>query len=369
MRMQLKSFIHKVPQFLLAFTFCLVAGQDSAWVQLFNGKDINDWDIKFAGKALNVNHYNTFKVVNGLLEVDYTEWKEGWVVGHAANKTRPYSYYLLRSEYQVLSGPRPSGSPGWATQNNGLMLHSQSMASMGMNQEFPNSLEAQLMGPGAQVGTTMNLCTPGTAWHKDSAKTNFEGAHCVNASDNYRAPIDTGWNYVSAKVLRDSVITFYVGGKQVFKFWHTVYDGPDVSGTQTPKPENKDPLSSGYIAIQAESAPYRFRKIEVLDLVGCMDNSKPGYRSYFVKNDASKCNTTGSLVNKTKWQPHFSILGNEIQFFGNVKIEEVRNVEGSLVAKFSNTAKIQSFKPSQKGIYFFTVLGEHDKTTTKVAIF
>ena len=137
----------------------------------------------------------------------------------------------------------------------------------------------------------------------------------------------------------------------------------------TPKPKDKDPLASGYIAIQAESAPYRFRKIEVLDLVGCMDKTKIGYRSYFVKNDATNCNVTGTLTAKT--QPHigYALQGNEIHFFGSVTIQEIRNAAGKIIMTFSQADKTRSFKASQSGIYFFTVMDGQDRRSEKVAIF
>ena len=55
------------------------------------------------------------------------------------------------------------------------------------------------------------------------------------------------------------------------------------------KPSNGTRLTQGYIAIQAESHPYRFRKIELLDLEGCMDPKSPAYRSFFVKSRPSAC--------------------------------------------------------------------------------
>ena len=48
-------------------------------------------------------------------------------------------------------------------------------------------------------------------------------------------------------------------------------------------------LSSGYIALQAESHPIRFRKVELLNLEGCMDKTALNYKSYYVKADNSKC--------------------------------------------------------------------------------
>ncbi len=37
------------------------------WVSLFNGKDLEGWDIKISGYELNNNYKNTFRVEHGLL--------------------------------------------------------------------------------------------------------------------------------------------------------------------------------------------------------------------------------------------------------------------------------------------------------------
>ncbi|MBW3546142.1 MAG: DUF1080 domain-containing protein, partial [Bacteroidetes bacterium] len=49
----------------------------SGWVQLFNGKDMNDWDIKIKGHPLNENYGNTFRVEDGRLIVNYDQY-QGW---------------------------------------------------------------------------------------------------------------------------------------------------------------------------------------------------------------------------------------------------------------------------------------------------
>ena len=46
------------------------------WVQLFNGKDLNDWDIKFKDHQFGDNYNNTFRVEDGLLRVSYENWEE-----------------------------------------------------------------------------------------------------------------------------------------------------------------------------------------------------------------------------------------------------------------------------------------------------
>jgi hypothetical protein len=49
------------------------------------------------------------------------------------------------------------------------------------------------------------------------------------------------------------------------------------------------PLGEGYIAIQAESHPTEFRKIEVLNLSGCMNPKASTYKPYFVHRDDAAC--------------------------------------------------------------------------------
>ena len=48
-------------------------------------------------------------------------------------------------------------------------------------------------------------------------------------------------------------------------------------------------MTEGYISIQAESQGFDFRKIEVLDLCGCMDKKAKNYKSYFVCSKGESC--------------------------------------------------------------------------------
>jgi hypothetical protein len=48
-------------------------------------------------------------------------------------------------------------------------------------------------------------------------------------------------------------------------------------------------LTRGYIAFQAETAPTDFRKIELLDLEGCMEPGNAKYKSYYVVSYPLRC--------------------------------------------------------------------------------
>ena len=115
------------------------------WEPLFNGEDLSNWEVKFTGFALGENYRKTFRVEDGVLRVAYDEWPgfDG-EFGHLFTK-QSYSHYRLRIEYRFV-GDQVNEGPGWAYRNNGIMLHSQSAASMGLDQEFPASIEAQMLG-------------------------------------------------------------------------------------------------------------------------------------------------------------------------------------------------------------------------------
>ncbi len=49
------------------------------------------------------------------------------------------------------------------------------------------------------------------------------------------------------------------------------------------------PLTGGYIALQAETAPAEFRKVELLNLEGCADPAAANYKAYIVKSNPAMC--------------------------------------------------------------------------------
>ena len=72
------------------------------------------------------------------------------------------------------------------------------------------------------------------------------------------------------------------------------YSKPQIGGGQASPTDPKvkidgTPLPGGYISLQAETAPIDFRKVELLNLEGCMDRKAANYKTYFVKSNPSKC--------------------------------------------------------------------------------
>jgi len=48
-------------------------------------------------------------------------------------------------------------------------------------------------------------------------------------------------------------------------------------------------IGGGYIALQSESHPIDFRKVELLNLAGCMDPKAKNYKRYYVKSEPADC--------------------------------------------------------------------------------
>jgi hypothetical protein len=231
------------------------------WIQLFNGKDLNDWQIKFKGYELGYNFNNTFRVEDGLLRVCYDDWDEwGDQYGHIFYKNE-FSHYKLRVEYRFV-GEQVKGAPSWAYRNNGLMIHGQSAESMELDQDYPVSVEVQLLGgSGAGERPTMNVCTPGTNIVMDGK---LIEQHCTNSiSKTFNGD---KWVKVEVEVHGGEVIRHFVDGKEVLHYEKPQLDPKDQNFEKLLQDDGNIILTKGTISLQSESAPTDFRKVELFIL-------------------------------------------------------------------------------------------------------
>lgn len=233
------------------------------WIQLFNGKDLHDWTVKIAKHEVGENYANTFRVEDGLLKVRYDGYTDfDFQYGHIHYNT-PYSAYLLRVEYRF-TGEQAPGGEGWAWRNSGAMLHGQAPQTMLKDQDFPISIEGQLLGgDGTNERTTSNLCTPGTnvVMEKDGQ---LFTPHCTSStSKTYH-----GDQWVTAEflVLADSVVHHILEGDTVLTYHKPQIGGGNVSNYDPAVKQDGKILKGGYISLQSESHPIDFRKVELLDL-------------------------------------------------------------------------------------------------------
>jgi len=197
------------------------------WISLFNGSDLSNWIPKFTG-------------------IFYDE---------------SFSHYKLLVEYRF-AGAQVRNGPDWAFRNNGVMLHGQSPQSMTLEQEFPASIEVQLLGGnGVDERATANVCSPGTHYVRDGE---LVTQHCINSSsDTFHGD---QWVTLEVEVRGDELIRHTVNGEVVFEYSRTQLDESDPDAQNLISQGQPIAVSEGYISLQAESHPTQFRRVELLPL-------------------------------------------------------------------------------------------------------
>ena len=262
------------------------SGPDAGeWTALFNGQDLDDWIVKIRGHEPGENFADTFRVEDGLMTVSYdgyTGFDEQF--GHIFYR-EPFSHYRLLVEYRF-TGEQALNAPDWAIRNSGAMLHSQHPGTMPADQNFPISIEAQFLGGLGDGNTrsTGNMCSPGTHIVYDGT---FTATHCIDsASDTYHGD---QWVTAEILVLGNERIVHFINGEQVMEYGGTTIGGGAVSGHLPEAKPDGAPLSEGYISLQSEGHPIQFRRVELLNLKGCMDPQAANFKSHYVEADPSQC--------------------------------------------------------------------------------
>jgi hypothetical protein len=176
------------------------------------------------------------------------------------------------------------------------MIHSQSVQSVNIDQGFPVSVECQFLGgKGEEETPTGNVCTPGTQVYMNGS---LQTDHCINSSS--KTYHGEQWVKGIIEVYGDSLVRHIINGDTVLTYSNLQIGGGFVNQTLNWTTgyitdslfwikKDGTPLVEGYIALQAESQPIDFRRIELLNLAGCMDPAAKNYKDYYIKADNSKC--------------------------------------------------------------------------------
>jgi hypothetical protein len=231
--------------------------KDEGWVSLFNGKNLDGWTPKIKGYELGDNHNDTFRVADGAIQVRYDKYATfGSKFGHLFYKEK-FSHYRVRIEYRFV-GEQCKDGPAWATRNSGIMLHCQDPKTMRKDQDFPVSIEAQFLGGlGKGNRTTCNMCSPGT--HVVMNGKLFT-THCTSSkSKTFDGDV---WVTAEIEVNGSGAIKHYVNGELVLEYEKPQYDEKDADAKKLIK-DGKVLIEEGYLALQAESHPCEFRKVEI----------------------------------------------------------------------------------------------------------
>lgn len=221
--------------------------EDYGFVSIFNGKDLEGWTPKIRYEEVGEDKRKTFRVADGMIQVRYDNYDDfGQSFGHLFYDT-PHDSYILRLDYRFV-GEQVKGGPGWAFMNSGVMFHGQDPKDMKKDQDFPNSIEAQLLGQtqdNPKPRPTANVCSPGTHYVKDGK---LVRAHCQSSSSKtFRGD---QWVTFELEVNGHGKIIHRINGEVVFEYEQAQLN----DGTK---------LGKGTISLQSESHPCDFRNIEI----------------------------------------------------------------------------------------------------------
>lgn len=237
------------------------AADEDGWIPLFNGKDLEGWTYKQTGSEVAEDPDQVVSVRDGHLVFDYADFgRFNGRFGHLFHEI-PHTHYRVRVVYRFV-GEQAAGGPGWAFKNSGVMVHAQDPATMRRDQEFPVSIEVQLLGGYDNRRThrpTANLCTPGTNVEMDGELVTM---HCTrSASGTHR--LDK-WVTVEIEVNGDQEIVHRVGGKEVMRYQRPQLDPSDPDAKAIMQRRNGElALERGWIALQGESHPVEYRSVEM----------------------------------------------------------------------------------------------------------
>jgi hypothetical protein len=240
-----------------------MSAAERGWVTLFNGRNLDGWTPKFAGRPLGENFRNTFRVEDGILKVSYDQYPAfDQKYGHLFSNL-VYSHYVLRLEYRF-EGERMADAPDYVNLNSGVMIHSQTPQSMKMEQAFPASLEFQFLADeGKGRRSTGNLCTPGT--HVE-IQGELVTQHIVESSAP-TFPADE-WVKVEVEVRGSEEVVHRVNGVEVLRYQKPQLDPKNALAPASNLLEAGADrfIRHGHIALQAEGQPVWFRNIELKPL-------------------------------------------------------------------------------------------------------
>lgn len=235
---------------------------EEAWQTLFNGKDLNDWIVKIHHHEVGDNYADTFRVRDGVIQVNYNGYHTfDERYGHLFYK-EPFSSYHLKFKYRF-TDQWMTDAPGYTYRNSGVMFHSQDPATILKEQDWPISVEYQLLAR-EKAGVprpTGNMCSPGTEVYYQGE---MDPRHCINStSETYNWD---EWVTSELIVYGDSLVIHKVNGKKVLEYTKPQIGGGVVQRYDPSIKQDGKMLTEGYIALQAEGQGVEFKDIKIKKL-------------------------------------------------------------------------------------------------------
>jgi len=237
--------------------------EESEWQVLFNGKDLEGWIPKIHHHEVGDNFANTFRVKDGVIQVNYDEYDTfDQRYGHLFFN-KPFSHYLLQFEYRFTHQWKED-APSYTYRNSGVMFHSQAPETILKEQDWPISVEYQMLAEeeAGKSRPTGNMCSPGT---EVFFRGEMDPRHCISSS----SPTFLWEEWVKADLIvyGDSLVIHKVNGKNVLEYTKPQIGGGVANGYDPRIKIDGKALTEGYIGLQAEGQGVEFREIRIKELV------------------------------------------------------------------------------------------------------
>lgn len=247
---------------LILISFAFYPAPTEKWIPLFNGKNLRGWTAKIYHHETGDNYGNTFRAEEGMIKVRYDQYDQfNNRYGHLFYN-KPYSYFKLRFDYRF-TGIWRKDAPSYTEINSGVMYHSQSPASILKEQDWPISVEFQLLGglSDGKARPTGNMCSPGTDVVFNGR---IDPRHCISSSS--KTYYGDQWVHAELIVLGDSLVTHIINGDTVLRYSKPQIGGGVANGYDPAIKIDGKLLKQGFIGLQSEGQEIDFKNIELLDL-------------------------------------------------------------------------------------------------------
>jgi hypothetical protein len=240
------------------------------WRTLFDGKTLTGWTPKIVGYPAGEDPLQTFRVRDGAIAVSYDKYggKLANRFGHLFYK-EPFEAYRLSLDYRFTGEQVPNDPPTTKPVNSGVMYGAEAPQLMALDQYFPVTVEAQILGddPGGEPRTTANLCGMGVKIFARGKTLDVRpgGNVCSNSQERPR-PNGT-WVHFEFEVAANGSARTSIDGKPAASFDRAELD-PDYKRFPIKNviaaAGGRLTLTGGYIALQSEGHPIEFRNIRIL---------------------------------------------------------------------------------------------------------
>ncbi|WP_017446905.1 3-keto-disaccharide hydrolase [Gayadomonas joobiniege] len=258
--------MHNYKKLLLAVAGMIaslgLSANEKQFKPLYNGKDLSGWTVKIYGHQSEDNFANTFVADGESIKVNYAQYPLfNNRFGHLYTN-ESYQNFHLKFDYRFY-GEFLTDAPSYAKLNSGVMFVSQSPESMKIQQNWPVSVEMQLLAddPKNPGRTTGNMCSPGT-------DIEYQGKlfkpHCLKSE--YPALPSGQW--VSAElIVNNGQVIQKINGQTVLRYANpSVNINKTIKGYDVSLFKKGQKLHNGRIALQSEGHPIEFKNIRIKTL-------------------------------------------------------------------------------------------------------